>query len=112
MIERYEDIERLTLQALGRLVKGARGSCVTFTCKKLAKIANLSTKPITLTLVREVLEQLRREGLIEIYKISSHGIKYTITRSSPLWHFYKRAALTDWKTLSVSRVIAITKSRE
>ena len=89
MIERYEDIERLTLLALGKLIKDARGSVVTFTCKKLAKMAKISTKPVTLTLVRAVLEELRREGYITIYKVSSHGIKYMITRDSPLWRFYK-----------------------
>ncbi|MCD6508837.1 MAG: hypothetical protein J7L11_00380 [Thermoprotei archaeon] len=111
MIERYEDIERLTLEALGRLVRKARGSCVTFTCKKLAKTANISTKPVTLTLVREVLEQLRRENLIHIYKISSHGIKYTITRESPLWWFYKNNG-TGREELNVRRVITITRMKQ
>ncbi len=111
MIERFEDIERLTLEALGKLVKKARGSCVTFTCKKLAKTANISTKPVTLTLVREVLEQLRREKLIDIYKISSHGIKYTITKESPLWWFYKNGEGENEK-LNVQRVITVTKMKQ
>ena len=89
MVERYEEVERGTLEALARLIRSARGSVVTFTCKRLAKMAGLSTKPITLTLVREVLEQLRREGLLSIYRISSHGIKYMITRDSPLWRYIK-----------------------
>ncbi|RLF16141.1 MAG: hypothetical protein DRJ66_03495 [Thermoprotei archaeon] len=107
MIERYEDIERLTLFALGKLIKDARGSVVTFTCKKLAKIANLSTKPVTLTLVRAVLEELRKEGYISIYKISSHGIKYMITRESPLWNLYKASQKIP---SNVRQVIALLKT--
>ncbi|RLF22672.1 MAG: hypothetical protein DRN15_08315 [Thermoprotei archaeon] len=100
MVERFDEIERLTFKALSELIRNARGTCVTFTCKKLAKMAKLSTKPVTLTLVREVLEQLRREGLISIYKVSSHGIKYMITRDSPLWHACKTGEVLSLRAAS------------
>jgi len=84
-MERYEDIERLTILGIKALVKGARGDHVLFKPKKLAKIAGLSTKPITLTLVRHALEELRMKGLIDLYARTSRGYKYIITRDSPLW---------------------------
>ena len=44
MIERYEDIERLTILGIKALVKGARGDHVLFKPKKLAKIAGNNKK--------------------------------------------------------------------
>jgi len=99
MMYEYHEIERLTLKALTELIRSARGTCVTFSCKKLAKMAKLSTKPVTLTLVREVLEKLREKGLISIYRATSHGIKYIVTKDSPIWPLLKEDDPLDLKDL-------------
>ena len=95
MIERYEDIERLTILGIKKLVAGARGDHVLFKPKKLAKIAGLSTKPVTLTLVRHVLEELRAKGIVDLWSTNSHGYKYIITRDSPLWKEVKAEVMME-----------------
>ncbi|MHC1627269.1 MAG: hypothetical protein ACXQTI_00335 [Candidatus Nezhaarchaeales archaeon] len=95
----FTEIEKKTLKALTELVCSSRGNCITFTCKKLAKMAGLSTKPVTLTLVREVLEELRRQGLITIYKKSRHSVKYMLTKDSPLWKLLEQGVVRDLESL-------------
>jgi len=93
MIERYDLIVKLTEEALMDLIARARGSCVTFKARTLAKRAGLSTKPITLTLITHYLSELEAKGLISVWKRGSHGTKYMITRESPLWQEAKKAPL-------------------
>ena len=92
MIERYDLIVKLTEEALMDLIARARGSCVTFKAKTLAKRAGLSTKPITLTLITHYLSELEAKGLVSVWKRGSHGTKYIVTRESPLWQEAKRLA--------------------
>ena len=83
----YNDIKIAVISAIIELISRAKGSCVTFTSKKIAQIAGLPTQPVLLTIVRDVLENLRNEGLIIRYNKTSHGVKYMITKESPLWLF-------------------------
>ncbi|RLE82321.1 MAG: hypothetical protein DRJ51_01580 [Thermoprotei archaeon] len=88
----YRDYEKLRLTVISILVdliRRSRGTCITFTGKKIAILAGLSPQPVLLTVVKSILEELRRERLISRYSRSSHGIKYIITRDSPLWQVVK-----------------------
>ena len=89
------EIGRLVYEAVERLIYMARGSCRTFTPKQVAKAAGLDTKPVTLTVVRYFLEEMRKKGLIDLYRIRRGGqgngsvYRYIITRESPLWKLVK-----------------------
>ena len=83
--ESYFEIERIVLETLQDMIKQTRGTCLTFTPKKIALKAGLSTKPVTLTLVDYVLQGLMEKGLINFYKKGWHGKKYIIHNTSPLW---------------------------
>ena len=86
----YETIEKMTLLGIKALVRGARGDHVLFKPKKVAKVVGLPTKPVILTLVRHVLEELRTKGIVDLYSTNSHGYKYIIRRNSPLWKEVKK----------------------
>ena len=88
----YDELEKLIISGLHRIIARARGSCVTFTPKRVALEAGVEAKPITLTLVRDILEGLEEKGLVELYKNGCHGYKYIVTRESPLWQEAKRLA--------------------
>ena len=68
---------------------------LTFTSKKIAMRAGLPPQPILLTLVKDVLENLRKEGLIKRYKRTSHGVKYMVDSQSPLWKAAKDRSLLE-----------------
>ncbi|RLG79970.1 MAG: hypothetical protein DRO13_04890 [Thermoprotei archaeon] len=72
------------------LIVKARGTMVTFTPKKVAKIAGVSTRPAHLSVVRYILENLREKGLVELWKKTFHGYRYAITSESPLWQEVKK----------------------
>ncbi len=83
------NIEEIALRALMELIMNTKGSCLTFTPKKVAIKAGLDTKPVTLTVVKYVIEKLREKGLVEIWS-SSRRMRYIITRESPLWQEAKK----------------------
>jgi len=87
---KYEDFEESVLKAIVKLILQTRGTMVTFTPKKLAKVAGVSTKPAYLSVVRYILENLREKGLIELWKKTFHGYRYAITSESPLWQEVKK----------------------
>ncbi|HDI75479.1 MAG: hypothetical protein DRJ98_04865 [Thermoprotei archaeon] len=93
----YRKIRLAVIEAMGDLIKKSRGSCVTFTCKKLAIIAGLPSQPVLLTVIRSVLDELCDKGLITRYSKSSHGIKYMATKESPIWMAFKQG---DSETLN------------
>ncbi len=109
----YNDIKLAVISAIIELVSRAKGSCVTFTSKKIAQIAGLPTQPVLLTIIRDVLENLRSEGLIIRYSKTSHGVKYMITKDSPLWTFaINRTETKEIKTPYLAPIIdaIVTKS--
>ena len=87
---KYEDFEERVLKAIVKLIHQSRGTMVTFTPKKVAKIARVSTRPAYLSVVRYILENLREKGLIELWKKTFHGYRYAITSDSPLWQEVKQ----------------------
>jgi len=89
----YNELKFIVVTTLMDLVKRTRGNMLTFTSKKLAVHAGLPPQPILLTLIKDVLENLRREGMIRRYKRTSHGVKYMIDSQSPLWKAAKDRSL-------------------
>lgn len=80
------NIEELVEKAVLLMIRNTRGQCLTFTPKKVAKFAKLDTKPVTLSVVRWVIENRLTPHGIRIYKRSSHGVKYIVDSTSPLWN--------------------------
>ena len=91
-------VVRIALEAVSELIIKARGSCVTFTPKRIARLAGLDTKPVTLSVVKYVLERLRSKGLIDIWD-SKRRTRYIVTKESPLWKMIRnrkaKAPLAD-----------------
>ncbi|MCD6509205.1 MAG: hypothetical protein J7L11_02280 [Thermoprotei archaeon] len=83
------NVEEVALRALIELIANTKGSCMTFTPKKVAIQAGLDTKPVTLTVVKYVLEKLRKEGLVKVWR-SSRRMRYMVTKESPLWQEAKK----------------------
>lgn len=83
----YEELKKSVLEALMLIIRRTRGNCVTFTSKKIAITASLPPTPVLLTVIRDILEGLHKNGLISRYSKSSHGVKYMVTSSSPLWQW-------------------------
>ncbi len=81
----YDEFKFLIVSTLMKMIKHTRGNVLTFNTKKIAVYANIETHPVILTLVKDVLENLRKEGYIRRLGKSRHGIKYMINRDSPLW---------------------------
>ena len=87
-MEKYEEIRRLVRNAIIQMIIEARGTCVTFTPKKIAKRARLSTKPVMLSVIRHAIEELREKG-VRLWNERQHGggriYRYIVTCDSPLW---------------------------
>jgi len=83
-----QSIEDVIYRAILEMIANARGSCVTFTCKKVAKRARLDTKPVTLTVVRYVIDKLLEEGMVE-YWSRGRRTKFIVHSTSPLWSIAK-----------------------
>jgi len=84
MEPKYGDIERCVYDAVCALIRRARGTCRTFTPKQVARVARLSTKPVTLSVIRYILEKMVREGQIQLYK-KGRTYRYIVYNTSPLW---------------------------
>jgi len=102
----YEEIKLMVVSAIVNLIARTKGTCLTFTSKKLAQVAGLPTQPVLLTIVRDVLENLRREGLIVRYSKTSHGVKYMITKDSPLWAYAVSGECVELRTPYLEPVLA------
>jgi len=107
----YNEVKLAVITAIMILISKAKGSCVTFTSKKLAVIAGLPTQPILLTVIRDVLENLRSEGLIKRYKRTSHGVKYMVTKDSPLWIYAVKGDDERLKTPYLAPIIDEIRAR-
>lgn len=86
--EIYKDYERLqhtVLVTLAKMIRSTKGSMLTFNAKKIAVLAGLPTHPVVLTLIKDIIEQLNEKGLVRRISRSSHGVKYAVSRESPLW---------------------------
>jgi len=109
----YEDIKLMVISAIMNLISRTKGSCITFTSKKLAQIAGLPTQPVLLTIIRDVLENLRKDGLIIRYSRTSHGVKYMITKESPLWAYtISGEGFEDLETPYLKPILAAIRSNK
>jgi hypothetical protein len=93
----YNEFSACVVQAVLEMVRCARGSIVTFNARKVAQMmralrppeTELEIKPVVLTLVKDVLEGLRERGYLEVLSENKHGVKYAVTKGSPLWRVAK-----------------------
>ncbi|RLE88820.1 MAG: hypothetical protein DRJ96_01510 [Thermoprotei archaeon] len=90
----YEGLQRMVVAALAKMIRSTKGTMLTFNAKKIAVMAGLPTHPVVLTLIKEVIEQMRARGLVRRISRSSHGVKYAITRDSPFWLLAKAGEKT------------------
>lgn len=67
------------------MIRRTKGNVITFTSKKVAVHAGIPPHPVVLTLVKDVLENLRKEGYIKRLAKTSHGTKYMVDRTSIFW---------------------------
>ena len=85
----YDELKYLVVKTIMTLIKRTKGSVITFTAKKIAVHADIPTHPVVLTLVKDVLDNLKREGYIRKLARTSHGTKYIVEKTSSLWRASK-----------------------
>jgi len=100
----YKLVERSTIKALSIFVKKSRGRVATFTPSQLARMSDLPKLPVVFSLVRTVLEELRKHGLLEIWSVrvirrigGGRKYRYIISSDSPLWKLLKEEDLSGEK---------------
>lgn len=87
---------------------------MTFNPKKIAVLAGIDTHPVMLTLVKDVLEGLREKGFINVAGRSKHGVKYAVTKNSPLWILAKEGytfTTLSFTELEQINILASAKAR-
>jgi hypothetical protein len=87
----FKRVEELVARGLWAAVKYARGTCVSFTLKKVLEYAEFSeTTPVLLTLVKHILRQLNDGGYVEVDD-SRSIVRYRLCRDSRLWDLIKQS---------------------
>ncbi len=89
----FKNILKITAEGLWALVRYASGQCVSFTTKKILKYAEYdggSVSPVTLSLIRHVLMQLKEKDYLQIDD-SRKTRRYVLCRDSPLWDLIKQS---------------------
>jgi len=81
----FEVIYNAVMSAIFERIARARGSCVTFTVYQLAKQAGLKPRPIVLTVIRSIVEDLMAKGQVQICWRNKRYIRYMVTKDSELW---------------------------
>lgn len=103
----YEEFRLLVVQTLAKMIQKTKGNMLTFNSKKIAILAGIDTHPVILTLVKDVLEGLRKKGYIKTMGRSKHGTKYMINSKSPLWILAKhREEITAEALMNIELVVA------
>lgn len=90
------------VQTLLDMIRRTRGGMITFNSKKIAVLAGIDSHPVVLTLVKDVLERLEEKGYIREIGKTKHGVKYSVTRESPLWVLaknYERVGINSLEDL-------------
>ncbi len=85
----YDELKYVVVKTIMMLIKKTKGSVITFTAKKIAMHAGIPTHPVVLTLIKDVLDNLTHEGYVKKMAKTSHGTKYMVGISSPLWRASK-----------------------
>jgi len=82
-------IELLTVKAIVKLIRGARGTCIYISPYKVARLMGLPNKAVVLSEVRYTLEKLVHLGYAQYIGKWSKRHTYVITSDSPLWKMVK-----------------------
>lgn len=90
------------------MIATTKGSMLTFNAKKIASEAGLPTHPVVLTLIKEVIEQLREQGLVRRLSRTAHGVKYAVSRESPLWVLAKHGELGEELEVVIAKIRLLT----
>ncbi len=98
----YDTFRALIISTLAEMIQRTKGNMLTFNSKKVAILADIDTHPVILTLVKDVLEDLRRRGYINYMGRSKHGVKYVVNSRSPLWKAAKEGGIE-----SVARLLQL-----
>lgn len=85
----FREVERWVSEALYMAINRAMGTCISFTPKTLLQYIDKSdVLPVVLTLVKYILEELYKHGLLD--KDQSRSIvRYRVCKDSPLWGLAK-----------------------
>ncbi|QOJ78191.1 hypothetical protein IG193_05260 [Infirmifilum lucidum] len=81
----YSEFSMNVVLTLIEMIRHTKGGMITFNSKKIAVLAGMVTHPVILTLIKDVLERLKEKGYIMEVGRTKHGVKYSVTRESPLW---------------------------
>ncbi|GAB6943502.1 hypothetical protein JCM14467A_02840 [Vulcanisaeta sp. JCM 14467] len=88
----FKKIEELVARGLWVAVKYARGTCVSFTPKKVLEYAEFNEAiPVVLTLVKHVLKQLSDLGYLQVDS-SRSVVRYRLCKDSKLWGLIKQSS--------------------
>jgi len=82
-------IELITIKAIARLIRGARGTCIYVSPQKIARTIGLPIKAVVLSEVRYTLEKLVHLGYATYVGKRSRKHTYVITNESKLWKIVK-----------------------
>ncbi|MEZ0318459.1 MAG: hypothetical protein ABWK05_00490 [Pyrobaculum sp.] len=81
----FKSVLKTVYQGMLKIVGEARGSCVSFTPRRVLEFGGVdTTAPVALTLVKHVLEKLVEAGLMQ-RDDSRARTRYVLCKNSPLW---------------------------
>jgi len=81
----FRSVLRTVYVGMHKIVSEARGSCVSFTPRKVLEFGGVdTTAPVALTLVKHILEKLVEAGLMQ-RDDSRARTRYILCKNSPLW---------------------------
>ncbi|MFN3804451.1 MAG: hypothetical protein ACK4SY_05305 [Pyrobaculum sp.] len=85
----FKTVLKTVHMGMEKIVKEARGSCVSFTPRKVLEFGGIdTTAPVILTLVKHVLEKLVEAGVLQ-RDDSRAKTRYVLCKNSPLWQKLK-----------------------
>ncbi|ABL88370.1 conserved hypothetical protein [Pyrobaculum islandicum DSM 4184] len=81
----FKTVLRTVYTGMRKIVGEARGSCVSFTPRKVLEFGGIdTTAPVALTLVKHILEKLVESGLMQRDDTRART-RYVLCKNSPLW---------------------------
>lgn len=85
----FKSVLKVVYQGMQKMVSEARGSCVSFTPRRVLMSGGVdTTKPVVLTLVRYVLERLVGVGMLQRDDTRAR-VRYVLCKNSLLWQRIK-----------------------
>ena len=81
----FKSVWKTVYTGMQKIVGEARGSCVSFTPRKVLEFGGVdTTAPVALTLVKHILEKLVEAGFMQ-RDDSRARTRYVLCKNSPLW---------------------------